>query len=77
MLDLYCWITPNGQIFLEESGLPYRIVPVNISAGEQFSPELLKIAPNNHTTNDDRACEIRVVRTDGIAPSSLGRRGHP
>jgi Glutathione S-transferase, N-terminal domain len=76
MLDLYYWITPNGQIFLEESGLPYRIVPVNISAGEQFSLEFLKIAPNNRTTKGDRECEIRV-RTDGIAPSSLGRRGHP
>jgi GSH-dependent disulfide-bond oxidoreductase len=50
MLDLYYWTTPNGHkltIFLEESGLSYRIVPVNISAGEQFSPEFLKIAPNN------------------------------
>jgi GST-like protein len=50
MLDLYYWTTPNGHkvtIFLEETGLPYRIVPVNISAGEQFSPEFLKIAPNN------------------------------
>ena len=50
MLDLYYWTTPNGHkvtIFLEESGLPYRIIPVNISAGEQFSPEFLEIAPNN------------------------------
>jgi GSH-dependent disulfide-bond oxidoreductase len=50
MLDLYYWTTPNGHkvtMFLEESGLPYRIVPVNISAGQQFAPEFLKIAPNN------------------------------
>jgi len=50
MLDLYYWTTPNGHkvtIFLEESGLPYRIVPVNISAGEQFSSAFLRIAPNN------------------------------
>jgi GST-like protein len=50
MIDLYYWTTPNGHkitIFLEESGLPYRIVPVNIGKGEQFKPDFLKIAPNN------------------------------
>lgn len=50
MLDLDYWTTPNGHkitMFLEESGVPYRIIPVNISAGAQFSPEFLKIAPNN------------------------------
>lgn len=50
MLDLYYWPTPNGHkitIFLEESGLDYRIVPVNIGAGDQFQPEFLRISPNN------------------------------
>jgi GST-like protein len=50
MFELHYWTTPNGHkvtMFLEESGLPYRIVPVNISAGEQFSPAFLKISPNN------------------------------
>ena len=50
MIDLYYWTTPNGHkitIFLEESGLPYSIKPVNISIGEQFTPEFLKISPNN------------------------------
>ena len=50
MIDLYYWTTPNGHkitIFLEEAGLPYRILPVNISQGEQFAPDFLKIAPNN------------------------------
>ncbi len=50
MIELHYWTTPNGHkitIFLEESGLPYRIVPVNISAGDQFKPEFLKISPNN------------------------------
>ncbi|WP_456297826.1 glutathione binding-like protein [Chromobacterium phragmitis] len=50
MIDLYYWTTPNGHkisIFLEEAGLPYRIVPVNIGAGEQFQPDFLRIAPNN------------------------------
>jgi GSH-dependent disulfide-bond oxidoreductase len=50
MIDLYYWPTPNGHkitIFLEETGLEYRIVPVNIRTGEQFKPEFLKISPNN------------------------------
>jgi GST-like protein len=50
MIDLYYWPTPNGHkvtIFLEETGLQYRIVPVNIRKGEQFAPEFLKISPNN------------------------------
>ena len=50
MIELHYWTTPNGHkitIFLEESRLPYRIVPVNISAGDQFKPEFLKISPNN------------------------------
>ncbi|NKF21349.1 glutathione S-transferase N-terminal domain-containing protein [Solimonas marina] len=50
MIDLYYWTTPNGHkitIFLEESGLDYRIVPVNIGRGDQFQPDFLKVAPNN------------------------------
>ncbi|MEW6638706.1 MAG: glutathione S-transferase N-terminal domain-containing protein [Actinomycetota bacterium] len=49
-IDLYYWPTPNGwkiSIFLEESGLPYNVVPVDITAGDQFDPEFLKISPNN------------------------------
>jgi len=50
MIDLYYWTTPNGHkvtMFLEEAGLDYRILPVNIARGEQFTPEFLAIAPNN------------------------------
>ena len=50
MIDLYYWPTPNGHkitLFLEEAGLEYRIIPVNIGAGDQFKPEFLKISPNN------------------------------
>jgi GST-like protein len=50
MLDLYYWTTPNAHkvtIFLEETGIPYRLLPVNISTGEQFDPAFLKICPNN------------------------------
>jgi GSH-dependent disulfide-bond oxidoreductase len=50
MIDVFSWPTPNGHkvhIMLEECGLPYRAIPVNIGAGEQFKPEFLKISPNN------------------------------
>ncbi|MCW5773392.1 MAG: glutathione S-transferase N-terminal domain-containing protein [Rhodospirillaceae bacterium] len=50
MIDLYYWPTPNGHkitIFLEEAGLDYRLVPVNIGKGEQFTPDFLAISPNN------------------------------
>jgi GST-like protein len=50
MIDLYYWTTPNAHkvtMFLEEAGLDYKLIGVNISTGEQFNPEFLKISPNN------------------------------
>jgi GST-like protein len=50
MIDLYFWPTPNGRkasIMLEETGLAYRLKPVNITRGEQFEPNFLAISPNN------------------------------
>ena len=50
MIDLYYWPTPNGHkitILLEETGLPYDIKPVDISAGDQFKPAFLAFSPNN------------------------------
>ena len=50
MIDLHYWPTPNGHkitLFLEEAGLEYRILPVDITKGDQFRPEFLAIAPNN------------------------------
>jgi len=50
MIDVYSWATPNGHkvhIMLEECGLPYRAMPVNIGTGEQFAPSFLAISPNN------------------------------
>jgi GSH-dependent disulfide-bond oxidoreductase len=50
MIDVYFWPTPNGHkvtIALEELGLPYHVIPVNIAKGDQFKPEFLKISPNN------------------------------
>jgi len=50
MIDLYYWTTPNGHkitLFLEEAGLDYKVLPINIGRGEQFQPDFLKVAPNN------------------------------
>lgn len=50
MIDFYYWPTPNGwkvAILLEELGIPYKTIPVNISKGDQFKPEFLAISPNN------------------------------
>src|SRR5215831_9993029 len=50
MIDLYFWPTGNGKkisIMLEETGLPYRIIPVNINKGDQFTPEYDALNPNN------------------------------
>lgn len=49
-IELYYWPTPNGQkitIFLEETGVPYMLHPVDIGNGDQFRPEFLRISPNN------------------------------
>ena len=73
MIDLYYWTTPNGHkltIFLEEAGLDYRIVPINISKGEQFAPEFLKSAPNNRIP-----AIVDHAPADGGAPLSLFESG--
>ena len=72
MIDLYTWPTPNGHkihIMLEETGLPYRVIPVDIGAGDQFKPEFLKISPNNKMP--------AMVDTDGPGgkPMALAESG--
>jgi GST-like protein len=50
MIDLYYWTTPNGHkitIFLEETGLSYKLIPINIGKGEQFKADFLTVSPNN------------------------------
>lgn len=50
MIDLYFWPTPNGYkaaIMLAELDLPYKVVPIDITAGAQFEPDYLRINPNN------------------------------
>jgi GST-like protein len=73
MIELHYWPTPNGHkitLLLEETGLPYQIVPVDIGRGEQFRPEFLAIAPNNRMPAIlDRA------PADGGAPVSLFESG--
>src|ERR1700757_5492583 len=49
-IELHTWNTPNGRkisVALEETGLPYKVIPVNISKGEQMAPSFLAISPNN------------------------------
>ncbi len=73
MIDLHYWTTPNGHkitIFLEEAGLPYRIVPVNIGKGEQFRPEFLAIAPNNRIP-----AIVDTEPADGKGPLSVFESG--
>ena len=50
MIEVWSWATPNGHkvhIMLEELGLPYKVIPVDIGAGDQFKPEFLAITPNH------------------------------
>jgi GST-like protein len=73
MIDVHYWPTPNGHkvtIFLEEAGLPYRIVPVNIGKGEQFTPAFLKISPNNRMP-----AIVDHKPKDGGAPVSVFESG--
>jgi GST-like protein len=73
MIDLYFWTTPNGYkplIFLEETGMQHRILPIDIGKGEQFAPEFLKISPNNRMP-----AIVDHAPADGGAPVSLFESG--
>ena len=73
MIDLYYWTTPNGHkitLFLEEAGLPYRLLPINIGRGEQFAADFLRIAPNNRIP-----AIVDHAPADGGAPLSLFESG--
>ncbi len=84
MIDLYYWTTPNGHkitIFLEEIGLEYRIIPVDISLGDQFKPDFLAIAPNNRipaivdTAPSDGGTAISVFESGAILQYLAERTG--
>jgi GST-like protein len=75
MIDLHYWPTPNGHkitMFLEETSMPYTIMPVNIGKGEQFQPEFLAISPNNRMpaivdhTPLERGAPITVFESGAI-----------
>ncbi|AGH74397.1 GSH-dependent disulfide bond oxidoreductase [Edwardsiella piscicida] len=73
MIDLYYAATPNGHkitLFLEESGLPYQLHPIDIAAGEQFAPAFLAISPNNKIP-----AIVDRQPLDGGAPLSLFESG--
>jgi GST-like protein len=73
MIDLYYWTTPNGHkisIFLEEAKVEYKIHPIDISKGDQFQPEFLKITPNNKIP-----AIIDNDPLDGLGPLSLFESG--
>ena len=73
MIDLHYWPTPNGHkitIFFEETGLPYRLVAVNIGRGEQFRPDFLAISPNNRMP-----AIVDHAPADGGAPLALFESG--
>ncbi|WP_122569851.1 glutathione binding-like protein [Pseudomonas viridiflava] len=73
MIDLHYWTTPNGHkisLFLEESGLAYKVFPVNIGKNEQFEPDFLKISPNNRIP-----AIVDHDPADGGAPLSLFESG--
>ena len=49
-IELHTWNTPNGRkisVALEEMELPYKVIPVNITKGDQMAPDFLAISPNN------------------------------
>ena len=73
MIDLYYWTTPNGHkmtMFLEETGLPYTIHPINIGKGEQFQPAFLQISPNNRIP-----AIVDHAPADGGAPIAMFESG--
>jgi GST-like protein len=73
VIELHYWPTPNGHkvtMLLEEAGIPYEIKPVDISAGDQFKPEFLRISPNNRMP-----AIVDHAPADGGAPIAVFESG--
>jgi GST-like protein len=73
VLDIYFWTTPNGYkilLFTEEAGVPHTIKPVNISRGQQFQPDFLRISPNNRIP-----ALVDHAPAEGKAPVSVFESG--
>ena len=82
MIDFYYWPTPNGwkvSIMLEECGLDYRLIPVNIGKGEQFAPDFLAVSPNNRmpaiVDHDAQGGPISVFESGAILMHLAERTG--
>ena len=82
MIDFYYWPTPNGwkvAIMLEECGLDYRMIPVDIGRGDQFKPEFLAISPNNRmpaiVDHDDEEGPVPVFESGAILIHLAERAG--
>ncbi len=82
MIDVYYWPTPNGwkvAIMLEECGLDYRMIPVDIGRGDQFKPEFLAISPNNRmpaiVDHDDEKGPVPVFELGAILTHLAERAG--
>ncbi len=82
MIDFYYWPTPNGwkiSIMLEECGLEYRMIPVNIGRGDQFKPDFLAISPNNRmpaiVDHDVEAVPVPVFESGAILLHLAARAG--
>jgi len=70
-IELHTWNTPNGRkisVALEEMGLPYKVVPVNITKGEQMAPGFLKLSPNN---------KIPAILTPRVRTASRSASSNP
>src|SRR5258707_15138734 len=85
MIDVYFWPTPNGYKItwmLDEVGLKYNVIPVNIGAGDQFKPEFLKISPNNRMpalTDPDGpgGKPISIFESGGVLIYRAAEHRHP
>ena len=80
MIQLYTWKTPNGRkaaIMLEETGLPYRVHPVDLTADQQFEPGFLAISPNNKipaVVDEDAGRESQPLFESGAILSYLAEK---
>ena len=79
MIDLYTWTTPNGRkvsILLEELGVEYNAIPINIGQDEQFQPHFLEIAPNNKIPAIvDHETGVKMMETGAIMLYLAERHG--
>ncbi len=79
MIDLYTWTTPNGRkvsLLLEELGVAYNAIPINITKDEQFQPHFLEIAPNNKIPAiHDHVTGVKMMETAAIMIYLAERHG--